>query len=106
MSQPNPEVTRWSGSAPYWERHRNIIGHMFAPISEALIEEAEIVPGDSVLDVATGPGEPALRIAQYVGAQGEVVGVDPVSGMIEAALREATRLSLSNVHFKVAAADN
>lgn len=106
MSQPDAEVVRWSSSAPYWERHRNIIGHMFAPVSEALIEEAGVAPGNSVLDVATGPGEPAIRIAQFMGASGEVVGVDPVPGMIEAARREAARLSLSNVHFEVAGADS
>jgi len=78
---------------------------MFAPVSEALIEEAGIAPGESVLDVATGPGEPALRIANFVGASGEVVGVDPVAGMIEAARHEATRLSLSNTRLEVASAD-
>jgi len=29
---------------------------MFAPVSEALIADAEVTSGTSVLDVATGPG--------------------------------------------------
>lgn len=106
MSQADDEIARWSGSAPYWERHRKIITQMFAPMSEALIEAAGVVATDSVLDVGTGPGEPALRIAQVLGANGEVIGIDLVSGMIEAARREATRLSLSNARFEVASADS
>jgi ubiquinone/menaquinone biosynthesis C-methylase UbiE len=33
---------------------------MFAPVTQALIEDAGIASGNTVLDVATGPGEPAL----------------------------------------------
>src|SRR5436190_17824481 len=36
-----------------------VIRQLFGPVSEALIQEAEVVPGFSVLDVATGSGEPA-----------------------------------------------
>src|SRR4030095_9171063 len=77
-------IDRWTNSARYLDKNREIIRQMFAPVSEALIDDAEIAPGHSVLDVATGPGEPALRIAELVGSNGEVVGIDPVAGMIEA----------------------
>lgn len=36
---------------------------MFAPVTEALVEEGQIGSGQSVLDIATGPGEPALTMA-------------------------------------------
>ena len=55
--QPDQEViNRWTGSAPFWEKHGAIIGQMFAPINRALIDDAEIGRGDAVLDIATGPG--------------------------------------------------
>lgn len=105
--QSNQEViNRWSGSAPYWEKHREIIRHMFAPVTDALVEEAQIGSGQSVLDVATGPGEPALTMASLVGSQGKVFGVDPIPDMIAAARREASRRELSNVQFEVASADH
>jgi SAM-dependent methyltransferase len=59
-----------------------------------------------VLDVATGHGEPALRIADVVGPAGEVVGADPAVGAIEAARRVASQRSLNNVRFEVAGADS
>ena len=106
MSQADSKDARWSNAAPYWEKHRGTLERLFRPVSEALIEDAEVVPGMSVLDVASGHGEPSLRIAELLGSHGEVVGVDPAVGMIEAARGEAARRSLSNARFEVAGADN
>ncbi len=105
--QPDQEViNRWSGSAPYWEKHRKMIRQMFAPVTDALVKEGEIGDRQTVLDIATGPGEPALTIATLVGAQGKVVGVDPIPEMVAAARREASRLAIRNVQFEVAFADH
>jgi ubiquinone/menaquinone biosynthesis C-methylase UbiE len=102
----NREVLgQWSESAPYWEKHRRTIREMFAPASQALIEDAGIGRGCSVLDVAMGPGEPALTIAGLVGPEGKVVGTDAVPEMVEAARREANHQKLHNTRFEVAFAD-
>jgi SAM-dependent methyltransferase len=106
MSQ-QAEVTRGAtSSAPFWEKYREVVRELFAPVSEALIEDAGVVSGSSVLDVATGHGQPALRIAEVVGPAGEVVGADPATGMIEEARRVASQFSLKNVRFEVAGADS
>lgn len=105
--QPDQEIiNRWSGSAPYWEKHRDTIRQMFAPITEALVEDGQIGSRDSVLDIATGPGEPALTIASLVGPEGKVFGVDPIPEMVAAARREASRLELQNAQFEAAFADH
>ncbi len=98
-------INRWTESARYWEKHRATIREMFEPITEALITEARIRSGSAVLDIATGPGEPALAIAEFAGGEGKVVGVDVVAEMAEAARREAGRRRLHNVSFAVAPAD-
>jgi ubiquinone/menaquinone biosynthesis C-methylase UbiE len=104
--QPEEEIIkRWSGSAPFWEKHREVIREMFAPVTQALVEEAQIGTGQTVLDIATGPGEPALSLAALVGPEGKVFGIDPIAGMIEAARRAAEGPGLKNVKFEVAAAD-
>jgi ubiquinone/menaquinone biosynthesis C-methylase UbiE len=104
--QPDQEViNRWSGSAPYWEKHSEIIRQMFTPITQALVEDAQIGNQDTVLDIATGPGEPALSVAALVGPEGKVRGIDPIPQMVEAARRAADRLGLTNAHFDVAFAD-
>src|SRR5215813_7930485 len=63
MEREQAVIDRWSGAAPFWEKHRETIRQMFAPVTQALIENAWIARGQTVLDVATGPGEPALSIA-------------------------------------------
>ncbi|HWC95489.1 MAG TPA: methyltransferase domain-containing protein [Candidatus Sulfopaludibacter sp.] len=105
MDTPNPVmVDRWTGAAPYWEKYRATIRQMLAPVAQGLVDAARIGPGQSVLDIATGPGEPALSIAAVVGPAGSVTGIDLVPGMIAAARRAAERTGLANIRFEVATA--
>ena len=99
-------VGRWNRSAPAWEKHREIIRGMFAPMTQALVEDGQIGGRQTVLDIATGPGEPALSIAELVGPQGRIVGIDPSREMVEAARREAARRGLMIAQFEVADADH
>lgn len=79
---------------------------MFAPVTKALIEEADIVAGDTVLDVAGGPGEPSLTIAEFVAPTGSVACTDATAEMIEAAEREASRRGVTNISFRQCTADS
>lgn len=99
-------IKQWSVSAPFWEKHREVIRQMFAPITKALIEDARIGSGHKVLDIATGPGEPALTAATLVGPEGTVFGIDPVPEMVAAARRAADHLGRGNARFEVATADH
>jgi SAM-dependent methyltransferase len=102
MPQNTEVITKWTESAHYWEKHRDIIRDMFAPVTQALIIDAAITGHAVILDVAMGPGEPALSIAHLIGSEGKVVGTDPVPEMVEAARREANRRGLHNASFAVA----
>ena len=101
-----PVTGQWSQSAPYWEKHRAVIRTMFAPVTEALVADAKIMRGQRVLDVGTGPGEPALTIAGLVRREGKVSGIDPSPEMVEAGRRAAERDGIINVDFEVAPADS
>lgn len=79
---------------------------MFAPITQALVEDAQIGRQHTVLDVATGAGEPALSVAALVGREGKLFGIDPVPNMVAGARRAAERLGLQNAQFDVAFADH
>ena len=88
-----------------WETHREVIRQMFAPMTHALVEEARVGSRQTVLDIGTGPGEPALSLTKLVGPEGSVFGIDPSPEMLAAARRAADRLGLKNVQFEVAFAD-
>src|SRR6476620_8592895 len=104
--QPDQTVKEWSGAARFWEKHREIIRQMFAPVTQALVEDGLIGSRHAVLDIATGPGEPALTIAALVGLEGKVFGIDSAPEMVEAARRAADHLEFRNAQFEVASADH
>jgi ubiquinone/menaquinone biosynthesis C-methylase UbiE len=79
---------------------------MFAPVTTALIEEAGIKKGQNVLDVAGGPGEPSLTIAEVTGPTGSVTCTDPIEDMVVTAASEAARRRLENVTFRQCRADS
>ena len=106
MQPGNELIDRWSGVAPFWEKHRETIRQMFVPVTQALAEDAAIGNRDTVLDIATGPGEPALSLADVVGPEGKVFGIDPIPGMVAAARRASESLGLRNTQFDVAFADH
>ncbi|HVF22913.1 MAG TPA: methyltransferase domain-containing protein, partial [Pyrinomonadaceae bacterium] len=59
-----------------------------------------------VLDVAGGPGEPSLTIAETVGPNGSVMCTDAVAEMVAAAEAEAKRRGLTNVEFRECVAES
>ncbi len=71
------------------------------PVSDLLIKNAGIIEGYSVLDMATGTGEPALTIAKIVGRRGRVVGVDLSPDMLQVARERMVSQALENVTFQV-----
>jgi ubiquinone/menaquinone biosynthesis C-methylase UbiE len=78
---------------------------MFGPVTQALIEDADLIRGDRVLDVACGAGEPALTIAEIVGPTGSVMCTDVAPEMVAAAESAAQRLELTNLLFRQCAGD-
>ncbi len=59
----------------------------------------EVCPGQTVLDLGSGPGLDSLLAARRVGPTGKVVGVDLCPEMVEKARRNGDLLGLRNVEF-------
>lgn len=65
-----------------------------------LLGRGGIAPGMRVLDLGTGPGDVAFQVAEIVGAQGAVVGVDRDAAQLATAQRRAAEIGLPNVTFR------
>ncbi len=73
---------------------------VFEMCATPLLEGAQLAPGRHVLDVACGPGIPALMAARLVAPGGTVTGVDLAPGMVELARKKAGERGLTNVVFQ------
>src|SRR5258708_1895026 len=69
---------------------------MGQPVTDALVEYAQPSPGMSVLDLASGTGEPAISLASRVGVQGHVTALDLSAGLLEIAAQRAQARGLTN----------
>ena len=67
-----------------------------APIAMRMIELAQLKPWNCILDVGTGTGLVALRVARLL-TGGRVIGIDHSPGMIEQACAKARRSGLGEV---------
>lgn len=66
------------------------------------INYAEAKPGEFCVDLGSGRGTDALRMAESVGDQGFVVGIDIADGMIQKAQATAAKVGATNVRFEKA----
>ncbi|HZC13524.1 MAG TPA: methyltransferase domain-containing protein [Thermoleophilaceae bacterium] len=90
---------QWNTAASGWKKWSPLIDKGAGPVGERLVELAHIRPGDRVLDVATGYGEPALTAARRVGPEGEVVATDISAEMLAFGRERAAAAGLENVRF-------
>lgn len=74
-------------------------------IAYKLVDYAQISNGQQVLDIATGTGHIALKVAEIVGT-GHVIGVDISPAMLEKARNKAKKLSLNNIEFQLTDAES
>lgn len=92
----------FSAVAPGWQRWDEQIVAATRPASDALLAAVGIAPGMQVLDVASGTGEPALRVATLLGNGGRVTASDVNPAMLAAAAEKARREGISNIAFQSA----
>jgi SAM-dependent methyltransferase len=77
------EVPLTGSPAEIYEQH--LVPAMFGPWTDAFIEFMRPAPGISALDVGCGTGAMARRLADHLGPDSHVVGLDYDTGMIEVA---------------------
>jgi SAM-dependent methyltransferase len=85
------DETLFAGAAPYYTRGRLPYA---AGLADAIRDALGLAGSGRLIDVGCGPGTIALRLAHLFE---EVVGIDPDTGMLLEAEREAARAGIANV---------
>ncbi len=87
----------WDSVAGGWQKWWKITETGAEKVSRRLIERADIKRGSTVLDIATGIGEPSITAANQVGNSGHVLAIDISSQMLSIAKQRAISSGLEQV---------
>ncbi len=102
MNQPPPEpADGYALGRSDAETRRLILQHqLYGPFTRQFLTAAGITAGMKVLDVGSGAGDIALLVADLVGPQGRVVGVDTNPDILKVARARARAAGWATVTFQ------
>lgn len=87
----------WDYSSPHYEEGWK---DQLWPAQERLLQVADLAYGKTVLDISCGTGLVTFPIAEAVGEEGHVTGIDLSEKMIDRAAVTAEDMGITNVVFK------
>jgi SAM-dependent methyltransferase len=87
---------QWNEDAAAWHRWGATLQTWFGGVTQKMLDLAQVAPGQHILDIAAGAGEPALSAAERVGPHGSVLATDLAENIIQFAQQIADDRRLSN----------
>lgn len=95
--------TEWLDDATCaaWRKWHDKSVLFWSELTRELLAVSRLAPGQRVLDLASGTGDPALAVAAAVGPAGHVVVTDLAPQMLEIARENAARAGLRNLSYEV-----
>jgi SAM-dependent methyltransferase len=99
---PNAQqIEYWNEvSGARWVAMSDVLDAQLSPLGEAALASAGVSSGESVLDIGCGCGQTSLQLAERVGSDGSVVGLDLSAVMLERARERATSAGLDNLELR------
>jgi SAM-dependent methyltransferase len=92
---------QWNEDAAAWYRWTPTLQSWFGQATELLLDLAWLQPGQRVVDIASGAGEPGLSAAARVGPRGYVLATDLSENILHFAQQIAAERGLSNFDTRV-----
>jgi SAM-dependent methyltransferase len=96
----------WEHAAAGWIAERGRMRERMAPVTEWLVDHLELRPGVTVLELAAGPGDVGIRVAEALAGDGRVIVSDRAPAMVEAAGRWAGERGAHGVETRVLDAES
>ena len=80
------QIEFWNGeTGQNWVSHDALMEAMLQPLGEAVMDSLSLQPGEHVLDIGCGCGHTSLNLADRIGAEGSVTGIDISAPMLAVA---------------------
>ncbi len=92
---------QWNKDGAAWRRWNPTLDRWYGEVTRQMLDLARIQPGQRVLDIAAGAGEPAVSAAERVGPGGYVLATDISEGIVELARQVAGERGLRQIQTRV-----
>lgn len=76
-----------------------------APVGESVLEALDAQPGDHIVDLGSGTGEPALTLARRMKGHIQITGIDAADGMVKVAQKKVVNERLAGITFSTMPAE-
>jgi len=96
----------WDRAAHGWHRWIPAINSWLNDATEAMLDEAGVIVGNRVIDIAAGDGGQSVSAAERVGLTGEVLATDIAPEFVKLANTVASRMGLKQLRAEVMDAEN
>jgi SAM-dependent methyltransferase len=88
---------RWERAAEGWGLRRAMMEQATRPVSAWLVDAIAPQPGQAVLELAAGPGDTGLLVAELLRPGGRLVATDGAEPMVELIRARARELGLADI---------
>ncbi len=96
----------WDEMAAGWDKHSAYLWETGRQVGEWMVEKIDPKPGQTILELAAGPGVTGFVAAKLIGDRGNLISTDFAPHMVEVAQKVATGLGVTNAEFRVMDAEN
>ena len=93
----NAQREQWNKDGAAWRRWNPVLDRWYGEATRQMLDLARIQPGQRILDIAAGAGEPAVSAAERVGPRGYVLATDISEGIVELARQVAHERGLKQI---------
>jgi SAM-dependent methyltransferase len=97
----NAQREQWNKDGAAWRHWNPTLDRWYGEATRQMLDLARIQPGQRILDIAAGAGEPAVSAAERVGPGGYVLATDISEGIVELAHQVARERGLKQVETRV-----
>jgi SAM-dependent methyltransferase len=91
----------WDTVAPGWERQRAYLWEISHDVGERLVAALAPGEGETVLELAAGPGDTGFLASPRLGPSGRLISTDVAPEMVAVAKHRGQELGLTNVDYRV-----